>query len=103
MKETSTPDKGRADPTGPGAAPGQAPQAQTVMAQGEDQQAVPRLPHERDESADSQASAEPSTRRMGKLAQRDAERGVADTTKGAELDATYAPMRKDRDRQGPAR
>jgi hypothetical protein len=66
----------------------------TTMAQGEDQQEVPRMPHERDESADSQAQMEPSSRRIAQAAQRDAERGVADTTKGAELDATYDKLRE---------
>lgn len=67
----------------------------TTMAQGEDQKEVPRMPHEHDESADSQAQMEPSNRRMAQVAQRDAERGVADTTKGAELDATYDKLRED--------
>jgi hypothetical protein len=85
----------RTGPTGPDAAPGAAPQPQTVTAQGDRQRAVPRMPHERDESADSQASSEPSTRRMGELAQKDAERGVPDTTKGAETDQTYHRLRED--------
>ncbi|HYF19470.1 MAG TPA: hypothetical protein VEA40_16510 [Ramlibacter sp.] len=67
----------------------------TTMAQGEDQQEVPRMPHERDESADSQQRMEPSNRRIGEVARRDAERGVPDTTKGAELDATYDKLRED--------
>jgi|GEM_PF-1694224 len=72
-----------------------APQGNTLPAQGESQQGVPRMPHERDESADSQAKMEPSNERMGHLARKDAERGVADTTKGAELDATYDKLRED--------
>jgi len=67
----------------------------TSTAQGEDQQAVPRMPHERDESADSQPKMEPSNERMARKAQADVERGVADTTKGAELDATYDKLRED--------
>lgn len=67
----------------------------TTTVQGEDQHAVPRAPHERDESADSQAAAEPSQRRMARKGREDAERGVADTTKGAELDATYDKLRED--------
>jgi hypothetical protein len=67
----------------------------TTMAQGENQHPVPRMPHERDESADSQPAAEPSHERVGKKGQADAERGVADTTKGAELDATYDKLRED--------
>ena len=67
----------------------------TTMAQGEDQRLVPRMPHERDESADSQAKAEPSNQRMAEKAQADMERGVPDTTKGAELVATYDKLRED--------
>ena len=67
----------------------------TTMAQGENQHPVPRMPHERDESADQQPKMEPSNERMGKVAQADAKRGVADTTKGAELDATYDKLRED--------
>jgi hypothetical protein len=67
----------------------------TTMAQGENQHPVPRAPHERDESADQQPSMEPSNARVGRAAQADAQRGVADTTKGAELDAAYDKLRED--------
>jgi hypothetical protein len=67
----------------------------TVTQQGEDQQGVPRMPHERDESADQQASAEPSARRLAQAGQADVERGLSDTSKGAELDATYDKLRED--------
>ena len=67
----------------------------TTTAQGENQHPVPRMPHERDESVDSQPGQEPSHRRVGKAGHADAERGVADTTKGAELDATYDQLRED--------
>jgi len=67
----------------------------TTTVQGEDQHAVPRAPHERDESADNQAASEPSQKRMARKARDDAQRGVADTTKGAELDATYDKLRED--------
>ena len=66
----------------------------TTTVQGEDQRRVPRAPHERDESADAQAAAEPSQERVAQKARDDAERGVADTTKGAELDATYDKLRE---------
>jgi len=69
-------------------------QGRTQTAQGEDQRSVPRTPNERDESADSQARQEPSNARMGKIAQADAERGLKDTSKGAELDATYDKLRE---------
>lgn len=70
------------------------PQGNTLPAQGETQEGVPRMPHERDESADSQKRMEPSNERMGRMGRKDAERGVADTTKGAELDATYDKLRE---------
>jgi hypothetical protein len=87
----------RTDPPDPGAGNDkpEARRGNTTMAQGETQEAVPRMPHERDESADSQTRMEPSNRRMGEKAQADAERGVADTSKGAELDATYDQLRED--------
>lgn len=52
------------------------------------------MPHERDESTSSQARSEPSAGRMGRIAQADAERGLTDTSKGAELDATYDKLRE---------
>jgi len=67
----------------------------TTMNQGESQHAVPRMPHERDESADNQAGMEPSIKRMGQKAQADAERGIPDTSKATELDATYDKLRED--------
>ncbi|TFZ01723.1 hypothetical protein [Ramlibacter humi] len=66
----------------------------TRMVQGEDQHDVPRMPHERDESGDSQAKEDASHGRMARQAQKDTERGVADTSKGAELDATYDRLRE---------
>lgn len=84
------------------------PSGNTSTVQGETQQPVPRMPHERDESADQQAQSEPSAKRVGCLAHDDIERGVADTTRGVELDATYHRLRegapdgeKDEARQGP--
>ena len=79
---------------GPG---GQPPRGRgdTSTAQGEDQRAVPQMPYERDESAtSSQGQSEPSNERMARRGQADVERGVADTTKGAELDATYDRLRE---------
>ena len=67
----------------------------TRPAQGPAQQPVPRMPHERDESADSQPPGEPSTQRMGALAHDDMERGLVDTDKGPALDRTYEQLRKD--------
>lgn len=84
-------------PPDPGTITGKPPvgRGNTTMAQGEHQQPVPRMPHERDESADQQPRMEPSNERVGRAAQADTERGVADTSKGAELDATYDRLRED--------
>ena len=51
----------------------------------------PRLPHERDESSDSQRNQDgyASPTELGKRAHDDVERGVVDTTRGAETDRTY--------------
>jgi hypothetical protein len=61
----------------------------TIPAQGERQERVPRSPHERDESAQSQEPGEPTAREIGELGRRDVERGVEDTTKQSELEKTY--------------
>lgn len=61
----------------------------TVMSQGETQSPKARMPHERDESADSQASQNPSVRRMGEIAHDDVEEGQPDTDRGPVLDAAY--------------
>jgi hypothetical protein len=75
----------------PGSSP---PQGNTVPVQGETQQRSPRAPHERDESADSQAAAEPSQTRVGQAAHDDMEQGLVDTDKGPALDATYDKLRE---------
>jgi hypothetical protein len=61
----------------------------TVTAQGENQAPKARMPHERDESADSQAPDASSTRRMGKIAHDSVAEGQLDTDKGPALDAAY--------------
>jgi hypothetical protein len=61
----------------------------TVTAQGENQAPKPRLPHERDESADSQSAQASSIDRMGELAHDSLAQGHTDTDKGPVLDATY--------------
>ncbi len=58
---------------------------ETRREQGETQDAVPRRPDERDESADSQASEEPSQRRVGELGRQDVESGKVDTDEGPVL------------------
>lgn len=80
--------------TGLGTDDPNAREGDTTTAQGENQHPVPRMPHERDESADSQQRMEPSNRRVGEKAQADAESGKVDTSKGAELDATYDKLRE---------
>jgi hypothetical protein len=60
-------------------------QSDTAPQQGEKQERSPREPHERDESADSQAAAEPSQQRVGDIARGDIESGKTDTDKGPVL------------------
>lgn len=67
--------------------------SQTVPTQGETNERTPREPHERDESGDSQARAEPSQERVGEVARRDVERGLVDTDKGPALDEAYRKTR----------
>jgi hypothetical protein len=67
---------------------------QTTPVQGETQERAPRMPHERDESAQSQAAKEPTGQRMGDIGRADVEAGRTDTTKQAELERTYDRMRE---------
>jgi len=69
-------------------------QGNTVPIQGETQQRSPRMPHERDESADSQSAGEASGKRIGERAREDLEQGQVDTDKGPALDATYDKVRE---------
>ena len=78
---------------GPAAGTPRGPQGDTLPAQGETQEKVPRMPHERDESAGSQARVEPSAQRVGEIAHGDLEQGRVDTDKGPALDATYDKLR----------
>jgi hypothetical protein len=70
----------------------------TTPAQGETgtPQKVPRLPHERDQSADSQERGEASGKKMGEQAHKDIERGLVDTSKGTEMDRAYRQVKSDR-------
>ena len=52
------------------------------------------MPHERDESADSQGQQEPSAQRLGDQARKDLERGLVDTDRGPALDAIYDRVRE---------
>ena len=72
----------------------------TVMSQGENQAPKARMPHERDESADSQAAEDPSTRRMGQIAHDAQVDGQQDTSKARETDATYHRLREDAEKNG---
>lgn len=89
-RTTSPPDTGLGSSDRP-----QAGRNNTHVAQGEDQTPRPRLPHERDESADQQGGDDETLRAKAELGRRDLERGVTDTSKGAELDATYDRLRAD--------
>ena len=73
------------------------PQGETRPAQGPAQQPQPRMPHERDESVDSQEGGEPSGKRMGQIAHDDVERGLVDTDKGPVIDKAYEKTRKTSD------
>ncbi len=69
----------------------------TLPEQGETQESVPRMPHEHDESSDSQSSREPSGKRLGKIAHDDLEKGLVDTDKGPALDEAYDKVREGAD------
>ncbi len=69
----------------------------TEIAQGENQVPKARQPHERDESADSQAAENSSMQRIGSLAHDDVVEGQQDTSKSRELDATYHRLREESD------
>ena len=68
---------------------GNAAEGDTVLVQGENQVPKARMPHERDESTDSQAAASSQVRRMGQLAHDSETSGQQDTDKGPVLDAAY--------------
>jgi hypothetical protein len=52
-------------------------------------QGAPRLPHEHDQSSDSQQHQDGGVPRVGQQAHEDIERGLVDTDKGPELDRVY--------------
>jgi hypothetical protein len=49
----------------------------------------PRLPHERDESTDSQGDAAPDNAPIGRQAHDDVQRGLVDTDRGPVVDDIY--------------
>ncbi len=67
--------------------------SRTATEQGPTQEAVDRMPHERDESADSQSPALPAAQEIGRMAHGDLARGLPDTSRGAETDTTYRRLR----------
>jgi hypothetical protein len=52
-------------------------------------EAAPRLPHEHDQSSDSQQSQEGTAARVGRQALEDVERGLVDTDRGPVADRVY--------------
>ncbi|CAN5622161.1 hypothetical protein BH11PSE7_BH11PSE7_34270 [soil metagenome] len=70
--------------------PGSKTQGDTRVS--DNQSAVPRLPHEHDESADSQGSA---PRAEMQQAARDINAGLVDTDRGPVADSTYRKLKGD--------
>jgi hypothetical protein len=56
--------------------------------------ALPRLPHERDESADSQQAAGAPGQELGRQAYDDLQRGVVDTDRGPVMNWVYQQLRR---------
>jgi len=52
-------------------------------------ESAPRLPHEHDQSSDSQQSADGGAPQVGRQAHEDIERGLVDTDKGPVTDRVY--------------
>lgn len=67
----------------------------TTPAQGETStpQKVPRLPHEHDQSSDSQARGEASGKKVGEQAHKDLQGGLVDTDKGPAMDRAYRQVK----------
>ncbi len=70
----------------------------TTPAQGETTtpHQVPRLPHERDLSADSQERGEASGKKVGEQAHKDLQGGLVDTDKGPVMDRAYRQVKSGR-------
>lgn len=71
----------------------------TVPVQGENQVPKARMPHERDESADSQEAASPQVQRMGDIAKESVDRGERDTSRSDAMDATYERVKGGEEKQ----
>ncbi|MDQ7973937.1 MAG: hypothetical protein REJ24_15310 [Rhodocyclaceae bacterium] len=65
---------------------------QTKVEQGGE--SAPRLPHERDQSADSQATKEGQPPEVGRRAHDDVERGSVDTDRGPVTERTYEKLKR---------
>ncbi len=52
-------------------------------------ESAPRLPHEHDQSSDSQQSQDGTAPRVGQQALEDIERGLVDTDRGPQADRVY--------------
>lgn len=60
----------------------------------QDGRTLPRLPHERDESADSQSASGAPGQELGRQAYEDVQRGVVDTDRGPLMDWVYRQLRR---------
>jgi hypothetical protein len=89
---TPDPTPGSSQKAGADPAPGQASSGDTRVSRGNE--AKPRLPHERDQSADSQVDKAPADDGRARQAHDDVERGVVDTDRGPVIDQTYERVRR---------
>ncbi|MDH6592528.1 hypothetical protein M2165_002417 [Variovorax sp. TBS-050B] len=87
MSSSSQPPSPKKDPATPNDPLRDAGGGDTKVEQGGD--SAPRLPHERDQSADSQEAQDGQHSQMGRKGHDDVERGVVDTSRGAETDRVY--------------
>ena len=80
-----TPVRSKPDPSKDDADKGD--DGKTKVAQGGE--SAPRLPHERDQSSDSQQNQDGAAPEVGRQALEDVERGVVDTDRGPVTDRVY--------------
>lgn len=78
---------GKTPPTDPKDPSKDAGGGKTKVEQGGE--SAPRLPHERDQSSDSQQTQDGKPTKVGRQAHDDVERGVVDTDRGPEADRVY--------------
>jgi hypothetical protein len=79
-------------PSGDPASEPPADQGETLPAR--DEKREPKLPHERDESADSQAAEQPSQVEVGEQAHEDIDRGLVDTGRAPVTNRVYKEQLK---------